>query len=110
MADENIRKDLVYRPRDLGIDVLWINETEHRGKEDIDLLRLATKEHRVMLTRDKDFLLLEIRELATSVGVIHIAIPVNPANCNEVADKVIAVTNLARGHILSISKKEILKY
>lgn len=110
VADENIPKDLVSRLRNLGVDVLWINETKYRGSKDIMLLQLAAKEHRIILTKDKDFLLLEIRSLAISVGVIHIAVSVSSRNCNEIADKVITVMNSTRGHIISINDDEILKY
>jgi predicted nuclease of predicted toxin-antitoxin system len=110
VADENIPKDLVYKLRDLGIDVLWINETKYRGNKDIALLQLAVRTHRVMLTKDKDFLLLEIRKLAISAGVIHIAVSVSSRNCNEIAAMVIAAMSSARGHIISINEDEILKY
>ena len=39
----------------MGVDVLWLNETQHRGLGNSELLELANRLGRAVLTRDRDF-------------------------------------------------------
>ncbi|MDE2829412.1 MAG: DUF5615 family PIN-like protein [Gemmatimonadota bacterium] len=51
LADENISEQVVVRLRVAGQDVRWTKETD-RGEEDPNLLELATRERRALITID----------------------------------------------------------
>jgi predicted nuclease of predicted toxin-antitoxin system len=53
-ADENISEDCVIKLRQGGHDVLWIRESAP-GVPDEEVLLLARKENRLLITFDKDF-------------------------------------------------------
>lgn len=54
LADENISEQVIVRLRAAGQDVRWTKETD-RGEADPNLLKLATRERRTLITYDKDF-------------------------------------------------------
>jgi predicted nuclease of predicted toxin-antitoxin system len=54
LADENIPGSTVHLLRESGHDVLWINETSP-GVADVEIMRLAVDEQRIIITFDKDF-------------------------------------------------------
>ena len=54
LADENILNQVVIRLRAAGYDVRWAKESD-RGEADPNLLELATRERRMLITYDKDF-------------------------------------------------------
>ena len=43
------------RLRELGVDVVWLVETEHRGISDEGVVDLANRLEAIVLTRDRDF-------------------------------------------------------
>jgi predicted nuclease of predicted toxin-antitoxin system len=53
-ANENIPEDCVTKLRENNHDVLWIREIAP-GSSDSDVLIRAHKEHRLLITFDKDF-------------------------------------------------------
>ena len=54
LADENILDQVVIQLRAVGHDVRCAMETD-RGEADPNLLELATRERRALITYDKDF-------------------------------------------------------
>ena len=54
LADENISEQVVVRLRAAGQDVRWTKETD-RGEADPNLLELATRERRALITYDSAF-------------------------------------------------------
>lgn len=54
LADENVAGETVRALREAGHDVLWAS-VEAAGDADEELLALASKEKRLILTLDKDF-------------------------------------------------------
>jgi predicted nuclease of predicted toxin-antitoxin system len=69
-ANENFPREAVVALRARGHDVVWMHETAP-GQADIDVLRRAREEERLLLTFDKDFGELAYRQgLAVSPGVI----------------------------------------
>jgi predicted nuclease of predicted toxin-antitoxin system len=54
LADENIPGVAVRRLRGAQHDVLWIRES-FPAKPDTDIMRLAVREKRIIITFDKDF-------------------------------------------------------
>ncbi len=55
LSDENIASSVVHALRKEGFDVLDIKEASLQGTSDNEILRIAEKEKRVILTHDKDF-------------------------------------------------------
>ena len=68
LADENVPRDLVDALQTDGHDVLWVAKAAP-GSPDSVLLSWAVDEGRVVLTADKDFGELVIREGRGSAGV-----------------------------------------
>jgi predicted nuclease of predicted toxin-antitoxin system len=74
LADENCDFAIVRTLRSAGYDVLAITETAPRTP-DREVIELAAREGRVLLTEDKDFGQLVFAELRDSGGVILIRFP-----------------------------------
>ena len=75
LADENIPRLAVEALRDLGHDVAWASETM-AGQTDVMLMERAVREHRVILTLDKDFGELAFRRGITGAsGIVLFRIP-----------------------------------
>ena len=55
LLDENISKTVTQRLRDAGFDVMHILEMGLQGKPDEDVMAVAVRESRIILTHDKDF-------------------------------------------------------
>lgn len=75
LADAHISRALVGLLRDLGQDVLHIDEVSP-GLEDGEVLAYAHREGRVVITSDKDFGTLVYRSQLSSNGVILLRIDV----------------------------------
>jgi predicted nuclease of predicted toxin-antitoxin system len=54
LIDENLGAGLAAHLRSLGHDAVSVSETA-RGSSDEQVLALAVKEHRILVTEDKDF-------------------------------------------------------
>ena len=54
LADENIPSSVVRALSDGGYDIIWIR-TEAPGISDLDVMRYDFQENRIILTYDKDF-------------------------------------------------------
>lgn len=55
-ADEHVHEGIVVGLRRRGMDVVTVQDLGLEGTDDEDLLLIATRETRLMLTSDKDFL------------------------------------------------------
>ena len=69
LADENIPAALVNDLKRLGYDILRVDEIR-KGMDDREVLELSFKEKRILITFDKDFGRLAVREKQNCVGVI----------------------------------------
>lgn len=72
LADENIHVDVVQFLRGRGIDVLDVTEEGIFGAADVDLLRRAVAEDRVVLTHDRDFGTLAILAGEPVFGIVYL--------------------------------------
>ncbi len=72
VADENIHPTVVEHLRDEGMDVLDVKENGLVGMPDIELIRLARSQDRVILTHDRDFGRLAIAMMEPMVGIIYL--------------------------------------
>ncbi len=69
LADEGIERAIVEFLRVSGYDVCWILESAP-GLEDAQVAALAMQERRILITHDKDFGNLAVRQGYALVGVI----------------------------------------
>lgn len=76
LADESCDFAVVRALRAEDYDVLAISEVSHRS-DDRELIELASREKRILLTEDKDFGWLVYVNRAESAGVILIRFPGN---------------------------------
>lgn len=74
LADENIPASIVRALLDDGHDVVWIRN-EAPGIPDIEVLHLAHRKNRIILTFDKDFGELAVRDrVAPCRGIILVRV------------------------------------
>lgn len=71
LADENFEWEFVYRLREAGHDVVFLDEYE-AGIEDVEILRTAVELDAIVITNDKDFGELIFRHGFESRGVIFL--------------------------------------
>ena len=75
LADENIPRDAVTELETAGHDIVWVR-TVAPGSKDEDVLALAVREERIILTFDKDFGELAWRTgLPVSTGIVLFRLP-----------------------------------
>lgn len=71
LADENIERGMVKTLRSKGHDIKAISEISPRASDE-EVLAIARKERRLLLTRDKDFGDMVHRQFKLSSGVLLI--------------------------------------
>lgn len=69
LADEGVERAIVEALREAGHDVAWVVEVA-RGADDAAVIALAVREQRILLTNDKDFGNLVVRQGYAVGGVI----------------------------------------
>jgi len=69
LANENIPIGLVNELRNLGYDILRVDEVR-KGMKDQEVLDFSLKESRIIITFDKDFGELAVKEKRKATGVI----------------------------------------
>ena len=72
LADENIPRRLVALLKQHGVDVVRLQDLDARGISDKELVDIANKLERTILTRDLDFTTPSLLSLVKN-GVIYIA-------------------------------------
>lgn len=88
LADENISPKVVSFLRQGGLDVLDTKEQHWQGKDDEDLLEIAYREQRFMLTHDSDFGTLAINAGKRYYGIIYLRIRnLKPQNVMNVCEQ-----------------------
>jgi len=108
LADENIPCSVVSILADAGYDILWIR-TESPGISDPDVMRYASLEKRIILTYDKDFGELAIKDnLCPSAGIILFRLPMkNPAVIAQYILAILKSRTDGEGHFSVIEEKRI---
>ncbi|MBK8652420.1 MAG: DUF5615 family PIN-like protein [Haliscomenobacter sp.] len=69
LADEGVDRQIVIRLRAEGHHVLYVAETA-AGADDDTVLKMASMENRILITRDKDFGELAFRSRRAHTGII----------------------------------------
>jgi predicted nuclease of predicted toxin-antitoxin system len=72
LTDENLDPDVVANLRSLGFDVLDVCESGLQGSSDVDLLRLAVAQNRVIVSHDADFGTLAILANEPVIGLVFL--------------------------------------
>ncbi len=72
LTDENIDVDVVAHFRSLGFDVIDVCESGLRGSSDVDLLRLAVTQNRLLVSHDADFGTLAVLAGEPVIGLIYL--------------------------------------
>lgn len=78
LADEGVERAVVQALRAGGYDVAWVVEIA-RGAEDEQVIALAAQEQRVLITNDKDFGNLAVRQGYPVSGVVLLRLPQSTA-------------------------------
>lgn len=76
LVDENIGNSIVAYLRSEGHDTVWIKEMGI-GMDDLDILKLALKEKRVLVTYDQDFGELVFRRKEKHRGVLLLRLSID---------------------------------
>jgi len=72
LTDENLDPAVVQYLRDQNFDVLDIAEQRMFGKTDVEILRLAVSQGRVVVTHDSDFGTLAMSQGEKFIGVLYL--------------------------------------
>jgi predicted nuclease of predicted toxin-antitoxin system len=108
LANENIPQIAVTALIDLGHDIIWIRAMAP-GSTDQEVLRLAQDENRVLITFDKDFGELAIKEnLPASSGIILLRISTHsPESIASVIQAAFQTRNDWPGHFSVVEDERI---
>ena len=109
LVDENISPKVVAFLRSHGIDVLDTKEQSWFGKEDEELLEIAYKEKRFVLTHDSDFGTLAIHEGKRYYGIIYIRVRyLHPQNVIRVCEQLLELKReLTPGTIIVVEEARL---
>jgi predicted nuclease of predicted toxin-antitoxin system len=69
LADENVSRLVVERVAAAGFDIVWIGAA-HSGASDGAVLEIARREDRILVTEDRDFGEMVVRQRLDAPGVI----------------------------------------
>lgn len=72
LADENLHSRVISYLRSIGFDVVSVREEGWSGATDIELLRRANDDQRVIVSHDADFGLLTIRQRYPVYGILYL--------------------------------------
>jgi predicted nuclease of predicted toxin-antitoxin system len=71
-TDENIQRPVIEYLKQIGLDIFDVNENGLGGSIDIDLLEMANREQRIVLTHDSDFGTLTIMNKRPFFGIVYL--------------------------------------
>lgn len=108
LADENIPYSVVSTLAEGGYDILWIR-TESPGISDLEVMKYACVEKRIILTYDKDFGELAVKDnLCPSAGIILFRLPMkSPAVIAKYILDILKSRTDWEGHFSVIEEKRI---
>ena len=109
LTDENISPKVVLFLRQQGIDVLDTKEQAWFGKADEELLEIANREQRFIMTHDSDFGTLAIHEAKSYYGIIYIRVKnLKPQNVIRVCNQLFELkTKLIQGTLMVVEESRL---
>lgn len=84
MVDQCLPLNFVTEQRARGHDVSWARKS-HRGASDVELLKIARSQDRIILTEDRDFGRLTIRNKIPAIGIVMVRVGDLPGTIAEIA-------------------------
>ena len=72
LSDENINPSIINYLRDKSFNIKDVREEKLIGSSDFELLNLAFKENRVIITQDRDFGKLVYTQSSDFIGIIYL--------------------------------------
>ena len=108
IADVNIEKVLVDFLREQGFDVLWIPDYNCHMKDD-ELLNLANKENRILITNDTDFGEFVFLQKKLTMGIVLIRVKGQEVNkkLRSLSKLIKFYPNKIENHFVVISDRRI---
>ena len=108
LADENVSRFVIDRLRANGFDVMFIGE-EKSGVQDREVLDTAETEGRILITEDRDFGELVIRQRLGVSGLIMLELDrlSNQAEAEAVAEVVSAHSDKLLGNLVVIEPSRV---
>lgn len=109
LTDENISPKVVAFFRQKGFDILDVKEQRWHGRTDAELLHIAYRERRVVMTHDSDFGELAVNQGKPFYGIAYIRLNnFKPAHVIEVCEKLLHLDiEVISGTILVIENTRI---
>ncbi len=86
LANKNIPTELVNELRESGYDILKVDEIK-KGMRDQEIIEFSLKEKRILITFDKDFEELVVKEKRETIGVILLRI--NPESVQYIKKRIL---------------------
>ena len=110
LANENVPLASVHRLREAGYDVLAVSESLP-GTSDADVLSLAHREDRIILTFDRDYgELIYRRGLQPPLGLIHLRFtPESPYQVAEVLEHLKAIDRLSLAGYYTVVEQDRIR-
>ena len=110
LADENIPKKLVLLLRGRGVDIIRLQDIGARGLGDRELVEVANRLGRAILTRDHDFTIPYFLSLVKN-GVIYISYQPSKTEIMELVDRiaVLAKDYNSKPGLLIIVRREYIE-
>jgi len=93
----------------MRLDVTWILETSYRGISSDEVINIANRSGKIILTRDSDYLRSSLRNKAV-YGIIYIDEPVRKDNVQKIAENILrALEAMSKRHHLAIVTSNIIE-
>ena len=108
LADENVSRFVVERLRAAGFDVTAVSMTS-RGASDVEAPAIASREGRILITEDRDFGELIVRQRLAVRGIVLLELDrlSNAAEADRVASVVSANADKLPGNLLVIEPARV---
>lgn len=108
LADENVEEPVVRALRRAGHDVASVRDVAG-GCSDREVLDLANREGRVLVTNDKDFAALVLRERRAAVGILLLRLPTEDGveKANRLADIIAQTEERLPGHLVVVGEGRV---
>ncbi|MBI2449729.1 DUF5615 family PIN-like protein [Candidatus Pacearchaeota archaeon] len=109
LADENISNSLIKAIKNLGHDIKDIKEYK-KNLSDLEIVKIAYKEDRIILTHDKDFANLKNYPLVSHKGVILLRFSdQSPINVTEIFIKLLnsSIKDKFKNSLVIINEEEV---
>jgi len=108
LVNENLPRLAVQRLRETGHDVAWVRE-QGPGLSDVEVLKRAQAEERVLVTMDKDFAALAFRHrLPAASGIVLLRLPAkDPTQLANIVVKVMSGSRPVQDHLVTVEPDRI---